>query len=1097
MKLKCLFLFLFFAFHSVFSQGWYELSQKPIPNYYEVKAAFDREWQGKEYQKGQGVSTFKRWEAFMLRHMDKDGNYNRSEYQQSYQDWKKTTAPLKTAKLNNLSWTLVGPDYSPGTTGTNNNGIGRVKDICFHPTDTNIFYIGSETGGLWKTTDCGTTYTFLSQQWPNTLIENMFLNPSNPMEIWVYIENALMKTTNGGTTWTTLTLSGNQADAISFYMNFAQNRMLLNTFYGTYYSSDGITWTLATGTPTFTTNFLRTFVHDAANSAIVYGVNSSNIYKSSNGGQTFTALNPTGITFGSTINRIAVSANAPNSVFIMSVNNYRLVGVFKSTDGGASFTKILDATTSVASESNPPGSSFSADATFGGQGFIHASFAVSPTDASRMFVGGVSLFYTPNGGANWYGADDGFPLSPHVDYMNIRFQPVSNQPFACSDGGLYKAYKHRASNGVMIWESLNENISITQMYTISTSADGSQLITGQQDNGAFVYEVGTSFWDFLSIGDGMATGYNAVGSTQKYLARQNGNLSIYNGDVETDLLNSSSLGESANFYTVMKTNNMVNGRLYMIRNNLWKSEDYGANWTNITSSIGSSFTNGDLALCHNNPNVLAIYNSSSIYLSEDNGASWTSVNLPKEGLNPIYVTQLAIHSNNPDILWASNNANVYATTDRGQTWTKYSTWPSLSVNKIVHVDGTTDRLLIATTLGVFEKSEGSASLQEVSSGLPKVDVKDLTISYCTNKVYIATYGRGAWQSAISLNASACCKNIQFTTPPASFICDGGSAAVQVSTSGTCHWILNNTPLTSNANPLLTQQTGAYQVYASSGTCQTATTSFELSNASGNGAPPFCKAIQNAPLSNDIMVTEDHSIPLNIATLSGCSNHTSALKCDLSTTYFNPSNKKISFMLREMNLQQSSNVSLIFDIANPRNVYSNAANNLTILASSDCGATYTQVYSGTENDLSVNTGTFGFTPASCNDWKSITVSLAAFQGQKVLLKFEFSSYPDPNYPMWGGNFYLDNICLNGTTGLLYQVNINEDLLQVMPNPGNDIFHLNLGLDCDRLELISPQGQVISLNPQDKSINLNGYPAGMYTLKASAGLQLYTKRIIKTE
>ena len=55
--------------------SWQNLIDSPNPNYYEIKEAFDKQWKDKNYQKGEGIQLFRRWEEFMLKHMDINGSF--------------------------------------------------------------------------------------------------------------------------------------------------------------------------------------------------------------------------------------------------------------------------------------------------------------------------------------------------------------------------------------------------------------------------------------------------------------------------------------------------------------------------------------------------------------------------------------------------------------------------------------------------------------------------------------------------------------------------------------------------------------------------------------------------------------------------------------------------------------------------------------------------------------------------------------------------------------------------------------------------------------------------------------------------------------
>ena len=127
-----------------------------------MKTSFYDFWKDKKITKGQGYKQFKRWEWFWESRLLPNGEFpsptiNIDEYQKYYASMSKNKYN-KTLYSDN--WEFKGPATSPGKY----YGLGRLNCIAFHPTNKQIFWVGSPAGGLWKTTDGGSNWT----SWDNS-----------------------------------------------------------------------------------------------------------------------------------------------------------------------------------------------------------------------------------------------------------------------------------------------------------------------------------------------------------------------------------------------------------------------------------------------------------------------------------------------------------------------------------------------------------------------------------------------------------------------------------------------------------------------------------------------------------------------------------------------------------------------------------------------------------------------------------------------------------------------------------------------------------------------------------------------------------------
>jgi photosystem II stability/assembly factor-like uncharacterized protein len=690
----------------------------------------------------------------------------------------------------NPPWTFIGPQPID-TPYTNPVISGRVTSLAINPGNVHTVYLGGAQGGVWKTTNGGTTWTPLTDRQASTAIGSIALDPSNSSTIYVgtgeenfsgdsYFGAGILKSTNGGTTWTHFCgpfcgpvgqdgFYGGGARIGGLAVHPTNGQILLAAVAllsqdGVYRSADGgNSWTrVLTGNPA------NSVLFDPSNGNVAYASlgNSSSggtegVFKSTNGGQTWTAANGTG---GSRLNltnagRI-VLAMAPSSsttlyAGIANSNTGGLVGFFKTTDGGTHWTHL----TSTPDYCTPQ------------CGYDHV-IAVQPTNPNVVFAGGAfttTLVRSLNGGTTWatlQSAQNGGLL--HADMHALSFFPNGNTLYAGNDGGAYVTTQITASNPS--FTALNSTLGLTQFYPgLSIHPTNATIaIGGSQDTGTVIYS-GALTWNNVVCGDGSYTAIDFNTPATMYAACQQFNIfkSISNGAFGSwnAALNGINTGDRVDFIPPLVMDPSNSHTLYFGTNRVYQSTNGASSWTAISPDLtgGDSFFGvlSTIAVAPNNSNTVYVGTMDNrVQVTTNAGAgtlaTWTNVSA---GLPPRVVTHVAVAPTTSTTAYATfsgftgfgdNLGHVFKTTNGGSAWRDISgDLPNTPVNFLVIDPDAPSTLFVATDVGVFYSTTGGTSWTSLVNGLPHIAVLGLTLHHPSGTLRASTHGRGAWDINIA------------------------------------------------------------------------------------------------------------------------------------------------------------------------------------------------------------------------------------------------------------------------------------------------------------------------------------------------------------
>ncbi|GJM45082.1 MAG: hypothetical protein DHS20C21_19240 [Gemmatimonadota bacterium] len=637
------------------------------------------------------------------------------------------------------------------------NLAGRMLSIAFHPSDANIVYAGSAGGGLWKSTDNGTSWAAMTDHLPSLAVGGVAVSPNDPDIVVIATGEGtfnidriggvgILRSTDAGVTWATTSLSYAESSGHGFHFveaNPITGTLLAGATDGLYRSTDdGATWTQEVNGGSF---FDAKWKPGDANK--VYSVRGScncsgaNVKVSTDDGDTWSAVGggtPSGSNVGKS--KLAVTAADPDYVYVVYGNtSSNLLGVWRTTDDGASWSQR-------ATSPNIQG----------GQGWYNLSLTADPNDAERIISGGVSLYKSTDGGATFSGTGGG---AVHVDHHLAAYEPGNpDAVWVGSDGGLWRS----AADGDGTWVGRNSGLVTYQFYDICVNKNASTpyyVFGGTQDNGTDKWS-GTTTWSQGLGGDGMVCVINEPSGATVFAETQFGN-HYKSRDFGTGPWTSIQGGitGSGQWVTPVAGDANAGGHLYTETSSGIFRTLTGGGWTLVASHratwIDISRLDGD---------VVWTTRSSGTFLTTDDGGTWTQA--APFGFSTGNPTK--IHADPADVDGAfvtfssyASVAHVARTTDRGASWTDVSgNLPNVPVNAIVVDPESTDDWYIGTDVGVWKSDDGGANWLPWGDGsLPNTVIDDLEISHPNRKLVAGTHGRGAWELDIPLAATDVAVNV--------------------------------------------------------------------------------------------------------------------------------------------------------------------------------------------------------------------------------------------------------------------------------------------------------------------------------------------------
>ena len=680
--------------------------------------------------------------------------------------------------LSSTTWTPIGP----ASLQSFNLVSGRIVGIAPHPTRANTIYIAAAGGGVWETTNGGTSWSHKTDSQKTLSMGAIAIGTGIQETIYAgtgEANNALdsnfgcgiLVSTNGGRRWTLargpshafnrLTTSQiavdptNSSVAYAAMADFGANGLFgRNT--GIWKTTDsGMTWTDTTTSIDSSLPWSAIVIdptnHQTLYAAVgyIFGASTNGVYKSTDGGATWTLLS--GGPRGQPAGRIAIAISPTNSqiLYVTACGNGNtgsssfgtLYKIMRSDNGGQTFTDLTGGTPNY----------------MGGQGWYDTAVMVDPSNSAIVYVagesGGNSILRSTNSGVSWTDISSG-GSTPHVDHHALVFD-ANGRLLDGDDGGIYRLDNPSPAS----WTDLNGNLQTIQFEGIGLHpTDPNRAIGGSQDNGTEVY-TGGLVWTETDGGDG---GFAKFSKT-------NGNRAYHQIPVDSsgpDFFRRSDDGghtwvtetsrivadmNHQNFYAPYVVDPGNGDRVLYGTYNVWETTTGGDSWAalsqvDLNGWNPSGFNVDAIGLAPSDVSIIYAAANGHIFVTTNHGATWTEHSI--SGLP--HVQDLQVNPSNSQIAYAVINqfnpgGTVFSTTNGGTTWTKISgnlpkepVW-SLQIGS---VSGT---LYVGADDGVYATTNFGATWSRFGTGFPHAQVFQIELNSSLHILAAGTHGRGMWE----------------------------------------------------------------------------------------------------------------------------------------------------------------------------------------------------------------------------------------------------------------------------------------------------------------------------------------------------------------
>ncbi|HVF66806.1 MAG TPA: hypothetical protein VM914_04035 [Pyrinomonadaceae bacterium] len=692
-----------------------------------------------------------------------------------------------------LEWRSIGPA----------NMGGRVSDIEGVAGNPNLVYVATASGGLFKTTNGGVSWTPLFERQGSISIGDIALEPGNPEVIWlgsgesavrnsVSFGDGVYRSTDGGRTWqhmglrdtlhvSKILVSPRNPDVV--YVGAQGHAFGPNEERGVFMTTDGgRTWSKTLYIDA--EHGVADMDIDPSNPNVVYAVmwkfrrtpwthtsggERGGLFRSIDGGRTWKRLEG-GLPKAVGRIGVAVAASSPNVVY--AITEAKEGTLWRSDDRGETWRNVSKQTNIVS------------------RGFYYTHVRVDPTNENRVYAVASQLFVSVDGGRTFRNTS----ARTHVDFHALWIDARNpKRMWQGQDGGVAVTY-----DGGEAWEYVN-NFAAGQFYQIHV--DDRQpfyyVMGGLQDNGTWTgpsrtrepVGIQNDDWRMISFGDGFYV-LNHADDPELYLSESQGG-NVVRTDMRTreQQLVVPYMGDDGgpaefakyrfNWNSPLLPSPHDKSTVYVTGNVVFKSTDFGKSWAAISPDLTTNdrekqkSAGGPVAF----ENTGAEYHTTIISFAEsplkagvlwagtddgnlqvtnDGGKNWRNVVKNVPGLPPSSaVSHVEPSRVNEDLVYVSFDRHmlddrrpyVYKTADGGRTFQNITgNLPANAYVWVVREDPKNPRLIYAgTELGLYASYNGGGSWTSLAlKNLPSVAVHDIIVHPRANDIILATHGRSLY-----------------------------------------------------------------------------------------------------------------------------------------------------------------------------------------------------------------------------------------------------------------------------------------------------------------------------------------------------------------
>ena len=673
---------------------------------------------------------------------------------------------------------------------------GRIAAIDGTADSPATIFIGAAGGGVWKSTDNGTTFKPVFDEHIQS-IGAVAIDKSNPQNVWVgtgesWVRNSVSvgdgvyKSTDGGSTWTNTGLKDSEHIARiaidpkksdTVFVCATGHAWDANEERGVFKTSDGgKTWkrvlyvdantgcadlSMDPGEP----NILYAGMWDYRRQPDFFrsGGPGSGLYRSKDGGETWQKLK-NGLPEGE-LGRIAVAVAPSRPSTVYAVVEAKKSALYRSDDLGENWRPMNDSFNVVV------------------RPFYFAHLVVDPKDHNRVYKPGLSLTFSDDGGKTFTGSMGGGTV--HSDWHALWISPRdTNMMVAGTDGGAYQSFD-RAQR----WRHLSV-LPVSQFYHVSYDMDVPyNVYGGLQDNGTWTAPsqrgggVSNHHWKVLGGGDGFAVVPDAVDPDVVYLESQGGRIvRVRRSTGETKEIYPYARKEESklrfNWNTPIYASPTQKGTVYLGSQYLMRSRDSGDSWERISPDLTTNdqksqkqLESGGLTVDNSsaenyttiitisespkNPEVLwAGTDDGNLQFTRDGGKTWANVVSNVSGLPArTWVSRVEASHFDENSAYVTFDGHrrgdmkpyVFRTRDAGKTWEALATPELRGYAQVIREDLVNPNLLfLGTEYGLWMSLDAGKSWAQYKENFPPVPVYDVQIHPRDGDAIIATHGRGIY-----------------------------------------------------------------------------------------------------------------------------------------------------------------------------------------------------------------------------------------------------------------------------------------------------------------------------------------------------------------